>query len=221
MGGYQHYVTLRMSPLDGADETMDMMLAFTDCKGPTIIGPPNYEIERTRRQDINRRRATRFWGLRFECALRFAIIDMDDSLLLSKVVKRGLDTDQWTLYLSIDGGYNEHEVELDDWEGPLPLNGNTNAGAEWVLEFVARNLIDEVPDVRPDLDPPSADASIPASPVAFTASVPLVPALPTASRDYAGRLLRWGSGTEEQVWVCLVDAGGDYQWIEWGTGGSA
>lgn len=219
--GYQHYAILRMSPQDGADDTLDMMLGFTDCKGPTIIGPPSYEILRDEREDINLSLRSRYDGLRFLCRLRFAISETNDTALLNTIVARSLDPDQWTLYLSIDGGYNEYEVELAEWEGPIPFNGMTRGGAEWVLEFIGSHVITEVPDIIPGLSPPVPGTVVP-PPVPFTMTVPLVSALPTASRDYAGRLLRYASNTEEQVWVCLLqDDGSTYVWAEWGTGGLA
>lgn len=50
--------------------------------------------------------------------------------------------------------------------------------------------------------------------------VPVRDTLPTASADFAYRLMvhRAGSGTEDVVYICVLSAAGTYEWAQVATG---
>ena len=209
--GYARYAHLRMVPLNGAEETVDMMTAFSDAGGPTQIDE-TFALDNERSADINRRMRSRAFGYRWNVQMRFVIANADDTYYINQFAERAA-RDDWTLYLTVDAGATEHEVILRRFNGPTKLGGKTFVGAQYDMAWEGVELFDA---------PPALSSATPADVASPTSSVPVTACaasgLPTASETFRG-CMRYVPGTPDIVYICLKQDDGSYEWIEYGSGG--
>lgn len=208
--GYSRYCVLRMVPRNGEAETLDLMAAFTDADGPVRVDE-SHVMDRASRRDVNRRNRGRIFGYRWRVRLTFHVLDMTDQAWLAQIVNRAADSDEWSLYLSVDAGSTEEQVELTSHDGPDPIGGKTVVGAAYALGFESVDLLDEVPNIDPD-----AEYALGSPPV----YVPDAWGLPTATAALRGRIFNYRQAdTPDQAVVCLSDGVGGYSWYAWAIGG--
>lgn len=208
MAGYTRYALLRMVPLTGEAETLDLMLAFSDLGGPVRI-EESHVLDNDSRTDINRRLASRLFGWRHKMRCVFQIFDMTDQGYITTIMNRAAD-DEWTFYLSIDGGDSEEEVRVTAYDGPDALSRKTVIGAEYSVTFESVDLLTEIPYI---------DTTIVVTPGSPPVFLPAAYSLPTASATYRGRVFVYRqAGTPDQAVVCLNDGTGSYSWSAWAIG---
>lgn len=140
--GYSWDVQVRMVPLDGAEETLDLMSVMSDASGPNRVRL-RYEPEIEEDENLNYRLVQTRFGYRVEVELFFDIVTMADHENLTTIANRLMDP-RWTVYLSLDGGTTERVVLMDRAPSPAPLRGKTTAGARYSLGLQCRDLIDEL-----------------------------------------------------------------------------
>lgn len=202
--GYSRHPLLRMTPVNGTEEIVDMVAVFTDARGPVTV------VEEARpvvsaREDVNRSSRPRYFGFKPRVRMTFQIIEMDDHEQLRQIVNRAASGD-WTLSLSLDGGDSEYGVVFLDYTGPRPIRGKTVVGAEFTLTLEATDVLDESPAITQDVTTP-----LPLNPL-----LQALTALPAAS-TYPHRVFIYAppGGSEEAV-VSLWDNGtGAYVWASW------
>ena len=148
MDGYRWYVQVRITPPNGAAETIDLMTDLTRVPG---LGPAQVELEytvqRKDRQDINRRLRSRIDGVRPTVTLTIeAGGDMADSAIVARILNALLDREK-AVELTLDGGTAWREVELSKFKGPTPNRGKTFAGCRWEITLLGVDLLTEIPDL--------------------------------------------------------------------------
>lgn len=141
--GYTRYAYLRMTPLDGAPETLDLMTSFSDAGGPVRIRE-TFRLDSRRTSDVNRLRRSLPFGYRYRAELQFQIPTVSETSSINEIAERAARED-WTLELSVDSGSTYNEVILSALEGPSPLGGKVANGAEYSMTFEAVELLDAPP----------------------------------------------------------------------------
>jgi hypothetical protein len=215
--GYQHYNLLRMSPQNGRVEVLDLMLAFTESKGPTSTVPA-YSYIADQREDINNNIDVIARGFRMSVTMTIDFFAMADEAVLLEIVRRAGETmidgsRAWDFDLSIDGGINFHPVLLRSGgvDGPDGHANKTIAGNRWRTTWHRIGLLDAIP-----LSDPGAGA-----PVGLAAFLPTVWQLPTASESNRGYvyLLR-RAGLPDEAFISLGDGIGGFGYLSWAYGGA-
>jgi hypothetical protein len=208
MGGYSRYCYVLQTPDNGSAVLVDLMATFTDAAGPTRIRE-RHRIDRERRTTVNRRRASKVFGFRWNPRLEFEIVTISQQAALAQITNR-LARDDWKTELSLDAAVNFYEVEIVSWDGPTPLGGKTTVGAQYWLELESVELLSEIPYIvtgTPPVAPPYV--------VAATYS------LPAAGAALAGEVRRWVRPGQPDLYViCLDDGTGSFSWNVITYGGS-
>lgn len=142
---YSWDVQVRLDPVNGDDETLDLMTAMSDASGP-VSAIPSYPPSIARRETVSHGRDHYIRGFRPTVVLTFDVVTMGDQVNL-QTVDNALGDQNVDVYLSLDGGATERKVVLIDSTGPTPLGGKTHVGARYVLTVEAANLIDKKPAI--------------------------------------------------------------------------
>jgi hypothetical protein len=150
--GYEWHHMIRQTPGAGGAVTYDLRDVFTDCKGPSRT---RYEprVELDRREDVNRRARSQFYGVRLGVQLTIDILTFAEQASLAAIVSKMLREDyvqEW----SPDAGATFYEVELVSYSGPDPLGGKTFAGGRFELALRTVELLEEVPAIATSLGTP-------------------------------------------------------------------
>ena len=141
--GYDVHPVVRQVPLNGAEVTTDFRTRFTDANGQTRSNI-RYVPDLDTREDVNRVSRTVHNGFRVQVDLTLEIVTAADHEQLAELVDR-MAREDWTSFLSIDGGTTENQVELVDYRGPDALGGKTVAGARFRLRMRSKDLVPEIP----------------------------------------------------------------------------
>jgi len=146
--GYEWQPIFRMVPDDGPEQVIVLRSSLTDVGGPGRIRLA-YRPVFTRAEDVNRRLAFQRFGFRAAVGIAAEVATMADQAALATILSR-LHSDQWRIYLSLDGGVVEREVELASNSGPDAIAGKVSVGASFELGLEAIDLIDTIPAMMTD-----------------------------------------------------------------------
>lgn len=202
MSGYALQPYFRQSPLDGVETVTDVRAAFRDVYPYGYLKVDfRYETEQDKGQDINRELRSEQFGLRLGATITFQIEDFADFPYIRDLVKRFLQSRNWTTYFSPDLGATEIEVEYVSYK-QTPIKGRTTAGVLIELAFSSVPLLEE----------PLTLSDATAAPLtSFYARV-----LPPAGPQYRGQIwVREGGANDiDEAFMCLKNQSGpsDYDW---------
>lgn len=143
--GYAWQPQVRYSPLNGIEETVDLLAAFTDIGGPERTGL-RYKPEIRDREDITLADRRRILGFRVSLEFRFIITTMADQAALAKMTNR-LISPNWDCYFSLDGGVTERVMKLETEPSPRPINNKPFLGAKFRVKLESRDLAEEFPTI--------------------------------------------------------------------------
>lgn len=138
--GYSWHPVFRQTEEGETPIVIDTHQAFSEMGGPEWTRV-SYDTISRKREDINRRAQSTFFGFRMRVTMRTYFDDNTDSNYFTNIVNRMILPD-WVTELSLDGAVTYHEVELDgNVSGPLPLAGKPFAGAHFQLPMRGRDLM--------------------------------------------------------------------------------
>lgn len=199
--GYTWHTVFRQTPLNGSALVIDTHAAFSDLGGPQRLGI-SYTPDQTRREDVNRRGASRTWGFRFGVRMHVYIDTMQDSVHLFDILNR-LVREDWSTEISLNGGGSYIEMELDNrFTGPDGFRGKTVSGAEFELAFRSKDLLPEVPYIAALITPLAAMGG---------------PSRPPASSAY--KWVIWtNEGPPDSSAQCVRNPAGAWEWREFVSG---
>lgn len=144
--GYEWIHRIRAVPLNGSARTYQLNQIFSDASGPTKTDV-RYDVVKDSRYNVDRWADPLIHGWRVRVILTLEIVTMEEEHWLAEILNRLSDREEWTIYLSLNGGTTEREIVLRDFKGPTPLGGKTHAGAQFVLDVECVELITEKPDL--------------------------------------------------------------------------
>ena len=145
MPGYEWKTQVRIVPQNGLEETIVFATAFSDAGGPVRVDL-RYEEVIVEREDVNRVLRPLRLGFRVSPDFTFDIVTTVDQANLAKIANRLMSPD-FNLFLSLDAGVVEREIEMTRAPSPDPLGGKTANGARFRLGTECIELIDEIPDI--------------------------------------------------------------------------
>lgn len=149
MGGYRWYPRVRIVPANGNEQQLDLSALMTDAGGPVLINV-DYPQDRQDRIDVDRRADQTSFGFRPRVRMTFDINAMADHEHLAKIVQALHRTMDRQVFLSLDGGITEREMQMSRTPAPRPFNRKTIAGARYELELEAKDLLEEYPAMLPE-----------------------------------------------------------------------
>jgi len=148
--GYRWITLIRMTPLNGAAETVNLTTGFSIGGSATtaLTGTElRYEPITAESETINHELRPSLFGSRPEIALKFEIRDMSHYRVVARILSRLLDP-SWKVELSLDNGTTYREVVLADAPKLKPWKGKTVAGMTVTFSVKCRKLIAELPYIE-------------------------------------------------------------------------
>jgi len=156
MAGYKWHPWIKMIPYDGATETLDLLVVFSDLSGPQSHDV-SYLPEIDGADDINRAARPISFGFRPVVTLRMLVFTMSDHQNYSKILnwladpRMGRENDFGAgVFLSLDNEQTYRRVVMGSHGGPNSISGKTVVGAAFDLTLRCVDLIDEIPYMDPD-----------------------------------------------------------------------
>lgn len=153
MPGYTWHPRVRMTPLNGLPETIDLSTVFFVGSSPAsalVSIELKYQEIQSDRETVNRMLRPLNEGFRVGVKLNFSLYDMSAQyFIINKIQNRLQDAGLWTVELSLDSsGAIYRVVVLDKAYSPKPFRGKTVAGAAFTLELLVRDPILQLPDIN-------------------------------------------------------------------------
>ena len=144
MPGYEFLPLVRIKPSTGNEVTLDLGRGLTDVPRPLSARLSwGYDIEK--RVAASKKLRPRRKGMRPVVTVTLlAAGAMADTAVVAQIVNAALN-DTITTEISLDNGTVWREMLLTKFEGPTPTQNKSRAGATFVLEFTAVDVVWEAP----------------------------------------------------------------------------
>lgn len=143
MSGYKRDIVMRIVPNNGAESIHWFNDRLTDLGGHVRVGAPVYTRTMRIIEDLNRVRRQRIYARHVSVQIEILIATMADQWFLQEIESALEDPDNYSVFLSLDGGVTEREVFSPDETGmaPSPIRGKTVVGATFVLSLASKEPI--------------------------------------------------------------------------------
>ena len=150
MAGYRFHTWVRMTPRDGAVETLDLSSDFLDSGSARSVltkAEPRYEERIESGEDINYAQRPLLLGIYCEVMLRFETVSpATEHAAIARLVTRLIDP-YWTVELSLDNKVTYREVVAKKIGYPRPFGDKTIAGFRVEHVVACRELLDTYPAI--------------------------------------------------------------------------
>jgi len=144
--GYSWITLMRMTPINGAAETVNLTTGFT-LGGvlTTSLSTVNLDYGEMVKESetVNHEQRPSLFGYRPEIGLRFEVRDMSHYRTLARILSRLLSP-LWKIELSLDNGTTYREVVIKDGPKLKPWKDKTIAGVRVEFSVQTRKLIPEL-----------------------------------------------------------------------------
>jgi hypothetical protein len=142
MPGYKRDIVMRVVPLNGAETIHWFADRLTDL-GVHQRCNVTYPRSMQMREDINRVLRPVVYAKRAIVQIEVLMVSMEDQWFLEEIAEALDDTDNYSVFLSLDGGVVEREVVWGGESGisPMPISGKTVVGATYMLSLQTKEPI--------------------------------------------------------------------------------
>ncbi len=134
MSGYKRDIVVRIVPANGAESVFWFNDQLSDV-GMHTAAVVSYPKTIGMHEDINRTLRPVVYARRARVSISVVIASMADQWFLQEIEEALDDADNYSVFLSLDGGVTEREIVWADESGiaPAPLRGKTIVGATFTL----------------------------------------------------------------------------------------